>query len=167
MTSSIVKGTASLCANYSTLSTLRAQDPPTQPWSGALIKRPKLQQIDCTVMQHRLPAATTPPAAAARAPSLLPRRPRRPCAVAAMPSPAALQECELEFSSPEGHRLVGTLLHPAQEAARKPTVLLAHGYMSSRHSELLVRLATALARQVGMADVVYPCGCASRLGAAR
>lgn len=63
----------------------------------------------------------------------------------------------VEFSNHRGEKLVGTLVDPVidnaastsdQAAAQPPApvVLLAHGYMSSRNSELLVRLATALAR---------------------
>lgn len=81
----------------------------------------------------------------------------------------------MEFRNHRGEKLVGTLVdpppthQPAETAASsstrtsienatsssssssnasgsRPVVLLAHGYMSSRNSELLVRLSTALAR---------------------
>lgn len=71
-----------------------------------------------------------------------------------------MQEEAVTFTNDRGERLAGTLLWPAQQQGADaaaaagsthgggvPCVLLAHGYMSGRSSELLVRLATALGRE--------------------
>lgn len=81
---------------------------------------------------------------------------------------ASIRETAVMFNNHRGEKLVGTLVDPPPAAAgtaadtltapvnrssssnagsqAAPVVLLAHGYMSSRNSELLVRLSTALAR---------------------
>ena len=71
----------------------------------------------------------------------------------------ALPEQQIEFLNHRGEKLVGTLTDPeAPEAAAVaaagmvPVVILAHGYMSSRNSELLVRLATAFGRSCKLAS---------------
>lgn len=83
--------------------------------------------------------------------------PRRHCSVLVKPSAMT----DVEFQNDEGERLVGTLTladaaiadgssaaaAPAAATARPRCVILAHGYMSGRNSELLVRLATALKRE--------------------
>jgi alpha/beta superfamily hydrolase len=81
----------------------------------------------------------------------------------------------VEFFNHRGEKLVGTLVHPEeplpataaaaagaaatqqeqqlqQQQRLPPVVILAHGYMSSRNSELLVRLATAFARSCKLAS---------------
>jgi hypothetical protein len=84
----------------------------------------------------------------------------------------ALPETQVEFLNHRGEKLVGTLTNPEglniltqtppaaastaaadgtqqpkqQQLLLPPVVILAHGYMSSRNSELLVRLATAFGR---------------------
>lgn len=72
----------------------------------------------------------------------------------------ALPEAHIEFLNHRGKKLVGTLTDPEgptqnatgagpqqqQQQALPPVLIMAHGYMSTRNSELLVRLATALAR---------------------
>ncbi|KAF6266282.1 Alpha/Beta hydrolase protein [Scenedesmus sp. NREL 46B-D3] len=79
----------------------------------------------------------------------------------------ALLETKIEFLNHRGEKLVGTLSDPEsithmppppppsaagapqnapQQQLLPPVVILAHGYMSSRNSELLVRLATAFGR---------------------
>jgi hypothetical protein len=89
---------------------------------------------------------------------------------------ASLQETIVEFRNQRGERLVGTLVDPSppalppsaesransspssssssssKAAATAPVVILAHGYMSSRNSELLVRLATVLASSCQVAS---------------
>jgi pimeloyl-ACP methyl ester carboxylesterase len=85
----------------------------------------------------------------------------------------ALPEQQIEFRDHRGEKLVGTLTDPddpppaaaaasagtAQTPSQEqhqlplpPVVILAHGYMSSRNSELLVRLATAFARSCKLAS---------------
>jgi len=75
-------------------------------------------------------------------------------------------EQRIEFLNKRGDKLVGTLVLPATSTTTSstsssgsgskptPTVILAHGYMSSRNSELLIRIATALARE-GLASVRF------------
>lgn len=90
---------------------------------------------------------------------------------------AALQETVVEFRNHRGEKLVGTLVDPPPQdstgnaassstptdinatsssssnaSGSRPVVLLAHGYMSSRNSELLVRLSTALARNAQLSS---------------
>ncbi|WIA35809.1 hypothetical protein OEZ86_004196 [Tetradesmus obliquus] len=71
----------------------------------------------------------------------------------------ALPEQQIEFLNHRGEKLVGTLTDPeaphqaaAAAAGTAPVVILAHGYMSSRNSELLVRLATAFGRSCKLAS---------------
>jgi hypothetical protein len=81
---------------------------------------------------------------------------------------AALPKTQVQFLNHRSEKLIGTLLDPehvtehtaddpltAAEAgsAAAPVVILAHGYMSSQNSELLVRLATALARNCHLASL--------------
>lgn len=58
-----------------------------------------------------------------------------------------------------GETLVGTLTDPEplqqHPTTVTPVVLLAHGYMSTRHSELLVRLSTALANTCGLSSLRF------------
>lgn len=77
---------------------------------------------------------------------------------------AARGDVTVEFPNARGERLVGTLVLPNADARagagpsgsgrRARCVLLAHGYMSGRHSELLVRIATALRRE-GLASLRF------------
>lgn len=85
---------------------------------------------------------------------------------------AALPKTQVQFLNHRSEKLVGTLLDPEHTAddpltaaaaagsaaaeagsAAAPVVILAHGYMSSQNSELLVRLATALARNCQLASL--------------
>jgi hypothetical protein len=97
--------------------------------------------------------------------------------LAPAPAAASLRETTVEFRNQRGEKLVGTLLDPpappaaaapaadttagsrqqgqdgsSSSSAARPVVLLAHGYMSSRNSELLVRLSTALGRSCGLSS---------------
>lgn len=59
----------------------------------------------------------------------------------------------ISFVNQRNEVLVGSLEEPpstSSDAGTVPVVVLAHGYMSSRHSELLVRLSTALRRSCGL-----------------
>ncbi|KAF8057878.1 hypothetical protein HT031_005824 [Scenedesmus sp. PABB004] len=104
----------------------------------------------------RAMAAAGPPLAARAPPWRRPARPghRAPAARAALP------QRTLEFANDRGERLVGTLTEPEPGGAGgdpelAPVVILAHGWMGSRHSELLVRLATALGRSAGLAALRF------------
>eukprot|EP00878_Enallax_costatus_P047128 GHUV01057531.1.p1 GENE.GHUV01057531.1~~GHUV01057531.1.p1 ORF type:complete len:112 (+),score=19.37 GHUV01057531.1:523-858(+) len=75
---------------------------------------------------------------------------------------ARAQEQQVEFLNHRGEKLVGTLTDPEldvqvnpQNLAQTPVVILAHGYMSTRNSELLVRLATALARSCQLSSLRF------------
>jgi pimeloyl-ACP methyl ester carboxylesterase len=88
-------------------------------------------------------------------------------------APAAATTQPLSFTNARGERLMGTLTLPEPSDGPRPTggggaagpspsaprrapcVILAHGYMSTRNSELLVRLATALARDGGLASLRF------------
>ena len=98
-------------------------------------------------------------------------RPHRPSSthlakrrMATVAAAAKLTETTVEFRNHRGEKLIGTLVEPpsasvnsdnnssTSSSAAQPVALLAHGYMSSRNSELLVRLSTALARSAGLSS---------------
>lgn len=62
-----------------------------------------------------------------------------------------------------GEKLIGTLTepdtqtsqNPSTPAPKPPVVILAHGYMSTRNSELLVRLATALTNSFQLSSLRF------------
>jgi hypothetical protein len=96
------------------------------------------------------------------------------------PPAAALSETIVEFTNHRGERLVGTLTNPPpsvvavggqqqqqQQPVPPPVVILAHGYMSSRHSELLVRLSTALVRSSQLSTLRFDFSGAGGRGACR
>lgn len=87
---------------------------------------------------------------------------------ALMTSCAALKETMVQFPNQRGEKLAGTLVDPppyeptdgseihaandCSTSTATPVVIMAHGYMSSRNSELLVRLSTALARNAQLSS---------------
>lgn len=82
-------------------------------------------------------------------------------------APASFRESRVTFEGVDGELLVGTLRAPAADhgssdanepnanapALVRPIALLAHGYMSSRNTGVLLRLADALEQRLGMASL--------------